>query len=119
MSACTFGNKTASTASVEASADPVITETPKASSAPSESASTPYAAETGTAATKTYTVSARKNNAAVDPFAEEKNACSATWGTWVDGTGCTWPSYDDSVADELRILRRNVEKANRALPAAG
>ena len=77
----------------------------------------------------------RKGSAHADPFAEQKNACAATWGTWIDGTGCTWPvtsgsvtkntsskaedsKQSDPVVDELTMLRNNVEKATKALATA-
>ena len=84
---------------------------------------------------KTYNTSVRKGSAHADPFAEQKNACAATWGTWIDGTGCTWPvtsgsvtkntsskaedsKQSDPVVDELTMLRNNVEKATKALATA-
>ena len=150
MSACSFGSKPASVSTPgggmtpEASVSPSASATPSATPKPTPS---PEASESGknesssSAAVgapkvsskgkgaKTYNTSVRSGYTQEDPFAEQKNACSATWGTWIDGTGCTWPSYggstaakntksSDPVIDELTLLRNNVEKATKALASA-
>ena len=159
MSACAFGNKPTPTASPASSSAPGALATPGASATPTakpEASASPSAAPSeasgvktegsesngkqsnGNASafvSKTYNTSVRKGSAHVDPFAEQKNACAATWGTWIDGTGCTWPvtsgsvtkntsskaedsKPSDPVIDELTMLRNNVEKATKALATA-
>lgn len=112
MSACTFGNKTASTSSPEASTVPGTaetpsesassedstvldtTETPSESTASSEGSTVPGITE---ASSESPTPSTPKNSEAVDPFAKKKNSSSAAWGTWwINGTGCTWQSTGSS-----------------------
>ncbi len=123
-----------------------------ASSSPA--ASSEYTPETGTGSSaasnpgmsskipasnsETYSAAAsvRGTKNQTDPFAEQKNACLATWGTWISGTGCTWPSSgststttntasksedsapSDPVANELTLLRNHVEQATTALANA-
>lgn len=103
------GNKSAeSIASATPSSEtakPIESAAPAESTVkPSESEKTETGKETGSAdkantGKNTGTVistSKTKNtnyvkNTVVDPDADAKKACSATWGTWVNGTGCTWP----------------------------
>ena len=82
------------------------TASPEAATAPSKEAGASKETDKSTGAKNTESKSTAslskqaqpmnfvKN--AVDPDENAKKACAATWGTWVNGTGCTWPVVNSS-----------------------